>query len=307
MQSALDPGGPASSTIANLSWVLFAGGTAIFLLVVVILVYVLLGRPERRRRIDSNVFITLGGIALPVITLSVLLYFVFHVGAGLTAEPEEEPLVVEVTGYQWWWSFRYVGDRPYLDAVTANELHIPAGRPVELRLRTADVIHSFWVPNLAGKRDMIPGTTNRLIVQADRPGLFRGECNEFCGAQHALMNLYVISQPPDQFRRWLETQRQPAQEPEEELARSGRDVFLASGCPVCHTVRGTGARGNTGPDLTHFGGRRTIAAGTLRNTLGNREAWIANPQHVKPGNKMPGFPLGSEELRALAAYLGSLE
>jgi cytochrome c oxidase subunit 2 len=307
IQSALDPRGPAANAIADLTWVMFAGAAAIFLLVVALLAYVLLRRPERRGRINSNVFIAAGGIALPVVVLSILLIYVFRIGAQLTEEPPEDRLIVEVTGHQWWWEFRYVGESPHLDVTTANELHIPVGHPVELRLKSADVIHTLWVPNLAGKRDLIPGRSNRLVLQADETGLFRGQCNEFCGAQHALMRMYVISQPAEEFERWLEAQRQPAQRPTDATLKLGETAFLSSGCPVCHTVRGIEAHGATAPDLTHFGGRRTIAAGTLKNTLGNRQAWIVSSQHLKPENNMPNYTFDGATLRALAAYLGSLE
>lgn len=286
---------------------MFIGAGVIFLLVLALLGYALWRRPGWRAHINHNLFIVSGGIVLPIVVLTVLLVYVFRFGGQLSAAPPDDRLVVEVTAHQWWWQFRYLGEEPQLDVYTANELHIPAGRPVELHLRTADVIHTFWVPNLAGKRDMIPGMDNRLVIQADEPGLFKGQCNEFCGAQHALMRLLVISQPEADFEDWLARQRAPAAEPEVSSIREGRDVFMASGCPACHTVRGTEAGGFTGPDLTHFGSRRTIAAGVLRNTSGNRRAWLVSNQHIKPGNKMPEFRLDAEALHALEAYLGSLE
>lgn len=307
IQSVLDPRGPAAEAIAGLSWILFAGATAIFLLVVGILAYVLLGRPENRKPLNSNTFIALGGVVLPVSVLSVLLVMSVRIGAQVENRAAEDPLVVEVTGRQWWWEFRYTDPSPQRQVVTANELHIPVGRPVELRLNAADVIHTFWVPNLAGKRDLIPGTTNRLMLEADAPGLFRGQCNEFCGAQHARMGMYVIAQPPREFEQWLAAQRAPAREPETEALRAGQAAFLSGGCANCHTVRGTEAQGKVGPDLTHFASRRTIAAGVLRNIPGNREAWIVSAQQIKPGNRMPEFLLDSETLHALSAYLGSLE
>lgn len=306
MQSVLDPQGPAAGTIAGLSWILFVGASAIFLLVAGLLAYALLSRPDLRRPINGNRFIIAGGVLLPVITLSILLVYVFRIGSSLNEAPED-PLIVEVTGHQWWWEFSYRGEEPHQDVITANELHIPVGRPVELRLSSADVIHSFWVPNLAGKRDLIPGMENRLVLEADRPGLHRGACNEFCGAQHTLMRLLVISEPAAEFERWIENQRQPAPEPATELEQRGESLFMSSGCPACHTVRGTESGGRLAPDLTHFGSRRTIAAGTLRNTTGNLEAWLTSSQHLKPGNEMPEFSFDGPSIHALAAYLESLQ
>ncbi|MGQ9427502.1 cytochrome c oxidase subunit II [Gilvimarinus sp. F26214L] len=304
-QSALDPYGPVAQRIADLSWALFAGGAAIFLLVLGILLYALLRRRTDRHP-NHNAFIFVGGVAFPVVTLSVLLVFVMRIGAAVTAE-EENALRIEVMAHQWWWEFRYQEPDGEPRAITANELHIPTGRQVVVALESADVIHTFWVPNLAGKLDVIPGMTNELRFTADREGRFRGVCNEFCGAQHTLMNFSVVSRNPDDFDRWLEGQRQPARPPVNDWLQQGQDVFLSSGCPLCHTVRGTPARGSTAPDLTHFGSRLTIGAGTLENTVGNRQAWIASSQHLKPENKMPEFRMDSESLRALADYLGSLE
>ena len=192
---------------------------------------------------------------------------------------------------------------------SANELRLPVGEPVELFLRSSDVIHSFWVPNLAGKTDMIPGRTNRMVIQADRPGVFRGQCAEYCGTQHALMAFDVIVLPRAEFDAWLASLAQPAREPQTPVMRQGRDLFLAAGCGVCHTVRGLeGAAGRLGPDLTQVGLRRTIGAGALPGGVGNLAAWTASAQHLKPGNAMPSYEeLNGPQLRALSEYLGSLK
>lgn len=308
IQSMLDPHGPVAETIADLAWIMFAGAALIFLLVICILFYGLFSRPERRHPLRGSALIVGGGLVLPVVTLSILLFYVFRIGAEIDGDPlPNERVIVEVTAYQWWWEFRYLDPDTNQAAVTANELHVPVGVPVELRLESADVIHSFWAPNLAGKRDVIPGQTNRLVIEAADSGIFRGQCNEFCGAQHALMRFLVVSEPIEDFERWLAAQREPARPPLDPVLESGQVAFMSSGCPVCHTVRGTEARGKPAPDLTHFGSRLTIAAGTLKNTQGNREAWIISSQHIKPNNKMPNYPFDAPTLRALAAYLGSLE
>jgi cytochrome c oxidase subunit 2 len=211
-----------------------------------------------------------------------------------------------VTGHQWWWDVRYDAHVPAHRVRTANEIHIPVGQPILLKLRTSDVIHSFWVPSLHGKRDLIPGQTNTLWLQADRPGTYRGQCAEFCGHQHAHMGLLVVAEPPERFAGWQERQRQPAAEPADALARRGREVFVAGPCALCHAVRGTEAAAEVAPDLTHLGSRLTIAAATLANTPGHLAGWIVDPQRLKPGSHMPPMSLAADDLQALLAYLGSL-
>jgi cytochrome c oxidase subunit II len=288
MQSILSAHGPAATAIAELAWVLFAGGAAILLAVLVLTAYAVSARPAWLAR---EGFIVAAGIAFPVLVLSVLLAYVYVIGSPNAAHSGAS-LKIEVIAEQWWWRVRYPGFE------TANEIRIPAGRPVELVLRSADVIHSFWVPSLAGKVDMIPGRDNRLRLVAQKPGEFRGQCAEFCGGPHAKMALHVIAEEPGRFETWLKNQLQEVQ--------SGHALFLAR-CAVCHTVRGTAAAGTRGPDLTHVGSRRFIAAGTLPNTQGNLAAWIAGSQHIKPGNLMPSLGLSGEQLQSLAAYLASLE
>jgi cytochrome c oxidase subunit 2 len=218
---------------------------------------------------------------------------------GVAAPPQA--LEVVVRGYQWWWEFRY----PSLDVVTANELHLPEGRPVVLRLEGPDVIHSFWVPRLGGKRDVIPGRLNQIVLTPEAVGQYVGHCAEFCGASHALMGMRVFVEPPDAFERWVAAQRAPATEPPEAVS-AGRDLYARSACVGCHTIRGVSA-GALGPDLTRFGSRTTLAAGMFPNTLENLTAWLLDPPAIKPGVKMPPLGLGEEQARAIAAYLLSLK
>ena len=218
-----------------------------------------------------------------------------------------DELIIKVRGLQWWWGVEYFGSHPDEQFETANEIHIPVGRDVRLQLEGLDVIHSFWVPSLAGKQDLIPGRPNELKVRAERAGTYRGQCAEFCGMQHAHMALIVVAEEQTQFDQWIAGQRQPAQQSTAEEVAAGRQAFLSKQCAACHTVRGTEASGKTGPDLTHVGGRKYIAAGLFETTRGSLAAWIADPQTLKPGNNMPMVPLTPEELRSVSAYLASLK
>lgn len=307
-QSVLTPQGPGAHSIAALGWIMFGGAALIFLLVMVLSVFAMLAPPSRRRWLGRTGMIVGGGIVFPIVTLSALLVYGLRLTEGITASAAA-PLRIEIVGEQWWWRVRYLdgqGEAPI--ATTANEIHIPVGRPIEFSLRTADVIHSFWVPNLAGKIDMVPGHVNRLRLQATQPGTFRGQCAEYCGGAHALMAFFVIAQTQEEFDTWLAAQRRPAAEPSFTFLQRGKDLFLSRGCGVCHTVRGTPANGQLGPDLTHVGSRRTLAAGTLPNNVGTLAGWTAASQHLKPGNRMPSFDLlEGEQLRAIAAYLESLK
>jgi cytochrome c oxidase subunit 2 len=211
-------------------------------------------------------------------------------------------LSIEVVGHDWWWEVRYPGG-----AVTANEIHIPAGRPVHVDLRTADVIHSFWVPSLMPKTDLIPGKANSTWLLADRPGTYRGQCAEYCGLQHAGMSFLVVADPPQAFSTWLALLQGPAAEPTSPAGRRGAQVFAAQSCASCHTIRGTSANGSIGPDLTNFGSRRYLGAGVAPNDPGWLGGWISNSQTIKPGNLMPPQPLAPEDLRALITYLQGLK
>jgi cytochrome c oxidase subunit 2 len=217
------------------------------------------------------------------------------------AAPAPSALRITVLGHQWWWEFRY----PALDVVTANELHVPAGRPVALTLDGPDVIHSFWVPQLGGKRDVVPGRVNRLTFTAETPGEYRGQCAEFCGVSHANMGLRVIVDAPDAFERWVAAQKAAPAEPTG-LAAEGKAIFTRSACVGCHTIRGV-STSVLGPDLTTFGSRRTLAAGILPNTPETVAAWLKNPPALKPAAKMPALGLTDDQARAVAAYLLSLK
>lgn len=304
-QSALSPAGDEAEMIALLSWILFAGGAAILLLVLATLCGAIWGPKRLRQALGRSRVIKGGGIVFPVVTLTVLL------GCGLwlmrerIATPEPAALRIGVTGEQWWWRIAYMreGAAPIAEA---NEIRIPVGRTIDFVLRSNDVIHSFWVPRLGGKLDMIPGRTNTLRLKAERPGIYRGQCAEYCGGSHALMALEIIAMPPADFDVWLaEAERQAP--PAEAKLLQGKVLFLSTGCGACHAVRGTTATGVIGPDLSRVGGRRFIGAATLRNTPENVAGFIADPQAAKPSALMPSFSIFSaEEIEALASYLGSL-
>ncbi len=305
-QSTLAAQGPAADAIATLWWVMLGASAVILLAVIGLITFAIAAPPERRRWLASSRIVIAGGIVFPVVILSTLLSWSLWATRGLVARPSAA-LRIEVVGEQWWWRVTYLDDTGRPSVVTANEIHVPVGVPVTLVLTTADVIHSFWVPSLAGKLDMIPGHENRMYLRADSRGVYRGQCAEYCGGAHALMAFYVVALPPEAFEDWLTAQARPAPEPADDFLRRGRELFLSTGCGACHTVRGTAATGVIGPDLTHVGSRTSLAAGILANNQGTLAGWIAAAQHIKPGNRMPSFNVVSgEELRAIAAWLESL-
>ncbi|MDG4798228.1 cytochrome c oxidase subunit II [Micromonospora sp. WMMD1082] len=307
-RTMLSPVSTDAGRAADLWWLMFWIGAVIWTLVTAATLYALYRRgrgqqdPLARRRWENTPLIW-GGIVLPSIVL--VLVTGVTVDAMRRTDHRAGPgtMVVQVIGHQWWWEVRY----PERDVVTANEVRVPAGRPVRIELTTADVIHSFWVPALAGKVDLIPGRTNTLWINTDRPGVYEGQCAEFCGLQHARMRFRVVVAPEPTFRQWLAGQEQPATEPADELAVRGREVFLSASCVHCHSIRGTAEVGASGPDLTHLASRDTLAAGIMPNTKGHLGGWIVDPQQVKPGARMPGSDLSPDDLQALLAYLGSLE
>lgn len=245
------------------------------------------------------------GVGLSSVVLIASLIWTVVVVADV-APPAHPPLTIEVTGNQWWWDVRYVGGNPDEVFRTANEIHIPTGQRVRLLLKSQDVIHSFWVPQLTGKTQTIPGTVNTSWLEADEPGRYRGQCTQFCGLQHAHMALYVVAEPPARFAAWRAAQLLPAALPTDPLTSQGASLFVIK-CGSCHAVRGTGAGGQVAPDLTHLMSRQTIAGGVEPNTPAGLSGWIANPQAVKPGTRMPTLYLSGPQLNQLRAYLLTLK
>jgi cytochrome c oxidase subunit II len=314
-QNSLAPHSHQARDIANLFWWMM-GGAWIGLALVVGLLLLSWKRAGRRGfGRDSEGpkpgerpgwYVVVGaGIVLPIVVISTL----FVISDTLVIRTTEAPakaatsLTVQVIGHQFWWEIRYPGSR----AVTANELHIPVDTPVRVEVRTADVIHSLWVPELNRKIDTIPGRTNVIELDANSTGFYRGECAEFCGLQHAKMGIAVFVDSPSAFRTWLARQAKPAAPPRSAAARRGLRLFTSGACATCHAIRGTSAASNVGPDLTHVAGRTTLGALAIENGGGRLREWIANSQGIKPGNQMPNVQLGRTQLDDLAAYLSGLK
>lgn len=313
LQSVLEPYGPHAARIELLWWLFFWLCTAVFVAVTVVLLVALFRRGRQVVTDPADGEPRKVRVVSAATALTVLVLLVFLVASVVVSRPipvraalDRDPLIVDIVGHQWWWDIVYVDPVVSRRFRTANELRIPVGRPVIVRLTSRDVIHSFWVPSLHGKVDLIPGRTTTMWIEADRPGTFRGQCAEFCGLQHAKMAFAVVAEAPERYAAWAEEQRRPAAEPVSDVARRGRDVFLAQQCSLCHAVRGTGAWATVGPDLTRVGSRLTLAAGTLPNTRGHLAGWIVDPQRIKPGSFMPPTRLAPADLDALLAYLESL-
>jgi cytochrome c oxidase subunit 2 len=303
-QSALVPAGRDAAQIADLFTVMTVGTLMVWTAVVAIAVYTIRVREPHSQR-AANLLIIGGGVAAPTIVLGALIAYGMPLVPTVLTGPPEGSLPIQVTAKQWWWRVQYRTPTGLIE--TANELRLPVGERVELQLTSPDVIHSFWVPSLAGKMDMIPGRLTRLALEPTHIGTFRGACAEYCGTSHALMAFSVVVMDPGDFRAWLDAQARPAKTPEDPFAARGETAFIANGCSACHTVRGTPAAGRIGPDLTHVGSRLRIAADTLPNDSEALARWIAQTDRIKPGVHMPAFrALATDELSALAAYLGSL-
>ena len=320
-QSVVNPAGPQSGQIATLWWFFLALLSAIFIIVMVLTALTLTRRhrgieqepleathlppPQTEARLTR---VVTAATILSIVILFVLLVTSIITGKNLSELQERKnPMVIEVTGLQWWWQIRYQNSDPRQVLLTANEIHIPVGRPVMIRGTSQDVIHSFWVPNLHGKRDLIPSRVTTEWIQADRPGVYRGQCAEFCGLQHAHMILWVVAEAPDKFKAWFNGQLKPSATPGTTVLQRGQQVFMNHACIFCHAIRGTNASGQNAPDLTHFASRRGIAANTLPNTMGNLGGWITNPQNIKPGNHMATIALNPPDLQPLLQYLESLK
>ena len=304
-QSALETAGADAERIAELFIVMLVGALIVWAAVVAAAIYAIRVNRGAHSERDANLFVIGGGVALPTVVLGALLWYGLPVLPQVMALAPDDALRIHVTGEQWWWRVQYATADGFVE--TANEIRLPVGQRVELQLTSPDVIHSFWVPSIAGKMDMIPGRLTRLALEPTRTGVFRGVCAEYCGASHALMAFVVTVVETGEFHRWLEGQAGPANVPGDALISRGQEVFQANGCSACHTIRGTNAVGQIGPDLTHVGSRSHIGAATLPNASQTFVRWIRETDRVKPGVHMPAFrTLTSDELSALAAYLGSL-
>jgi cytochrome c oxidase subunit 2 len=298
--SMLDTKGQEARHLAGVWWLMFGLAAAVYLVVAGLILFAIVrGRREvRETRLNDNAFIVIGGLVVPVAILMVIAVVTVRTTTEVR-QPAAGALRLDVVAHDWWWEVRY----PDTGIVSANEIHVPVGRQVAVSIHTDDVIHSFWVPQLAGKLDAIPGQPNLLRFTAEKAGVYRGECAEFCGIQHANMNFLVVAESPDRFAQWEQTESQAAGLPTDDDTERGRLVFERESCAGCHTIRGTSAVGTIGPDLTHVGGRRTIGAGTVANTTTNLSDWISDSQSIKPGNRMPPVKLSADDLQALVRYL----
>lgn len=306
--AVLDPAGANASQIATLLWLLIAVVTIVFIIVCAALATAVFGSQRWKSFLSCNGTILTAGFAVPVIVLTALLSYSLVITKSLSLGAEPEFLRVRVTGEMWWWRVDYLDNAGNQTIRDANELHIPVGKTIALELESADVIHSFWVPQLGGKEDMIPGRRNILHLSADKAGIYAGQCAEFCGGPHALMGLTVIAHQQQEFEEWRRRRRIDPPPPKDDLARRGATLFLTSGCAACHVVRGTPANGEAGPDLTFVGARKKLAAGILPNNRGTLAGWVADSQAIKPGNRMPSYPMMSAaDLQAIAAYLEQLQ
>ena len=318
LQDALHPAGIQASHIASLWWFTVAICAVVFVAILAALFYALRRAPRAdaatapdmasmQRPESGTRRAVVAAVTVSVIGLLVLLGASVATDRALATLPLENAVHIEMVGHQWWWQVNYDDPDPSRIFSTANEMHIPVGRPVLITLKADDVIHSFWVPNLHGKKDLIPGRTNTLQLRADKPGTYRGQCAEFCGLQHAFMAFTVVAEDDAKFQRWADAQRKPAAEPTDAKAKRGHDLFMSGTCMMCHQIQGTTANARKAPDLTHIASRPTLAAGTVPNDPSSMAAWIRDPQKLKPGAQMPAHHVPDDELDALVAYLETLK
>ena len=305
-QSALNIAGRDAELMAHLFTVMMVGAVIVWAAVIAAAIYAMRGKRGQHTEREATLFIIGGGVALPTVALAALLWYGLPMLPQVMALAPADAPRIRVVGKQWWWRVQYVTPAGLVE--TANELRLPVGIRVELELSSPDVIHSFWVPSIAGKMDMIPGRITRLALEPTRTGTFRGTCAEYCGASHALMAFDVIVTDRAAFESWVQTQAAPAVAPSDQIALRGQEAFLTNGCSACHTIRGTPAAGRIGPDLTHVASRMSIGAASLPNQADALVRWIRDTDHVKPGVHMPAFrALPGDDLTALAAYLGGLK
>jgi cytochrome c oxidase subunit 2 len=315
LQYLVHAAGPASAPAFKLGWALIALVCVVMLVIAVLLVGALARRrPRAAAGAEHKLPPDAGGMhwivigtGISSVALFAALVYAMTTLDSVASPPREPPLTIDVTSYDWWWKIDYPdAEDPSREFVTANEIHIPTGVPVRVELRSADVIHTFWAPQLAGKTEMIPGQTNEQWIEADTPGVYRGQCSQFCGAQHAHMAFEVIAQPQAEFDAWSEAQRRGAQPARTPDARAGQHIFEER-CAGCHSVRGTPAAGMQAPDLTHLASRRLIAAGQMTNTPEHQLDWIEHAQRIKPDSLMPSMALSASDAAALSAYLSTLQ
>jgi cytochrome c oxidase subunit 2 len=323
LQSAMNPAGVQAQRVSGLWWFFLSVGVGVYVITMIFVFLALRRRrrggaredlpeppvienePAQERRLTTVVSVSM---AITIVVLIVLLIAEFSTTRAVAAlSGDKTPVKIRVTARQWWWEGRYEDKTTSEIVTTANEFHIPVGRTIQFELQATDVIHSFWVPNLSGKKDMIPGHGATLFLRADKPGTYYGQCAEFCGYQHAKMRFVVVAESPDDYEKWRSRQLQPPNEPASLMEIRGRQVFQTSTCPMCHTVGGTNARGTVGPNLTHVASRWRLAAGSIPNRPGHLAGWITDPQKIKPGVRMPQHQFDPQDLRALLEYLESLK
>lgn len=317
-QSSLNPAGPAAAHIEHTFALIFWITATVYVFTLIVLVFFVIRRkhdltaiPEPIQTTDASDRLAIRVVATAV-GLTVSLLFIMMISSFMTSRRigrmnDQQALTIDVYGHQWWWEIRYPNEHePFRIVTTANEIHVPVGTPIRIHGTSRDVIHSFWAPNIQGKRDLMPGYNTDVLMQVDEPGRWRGQCAEYCGLQHAHMSFYMVGESQKEFDSWMNAQTQPSIPPTDPQTQHGQQVFLTHSCVMCHTIRGTPAGSRVGPDLTHLASRSTIAAGMLPNTIGNLGGWIMNPQSLKPGSRMPPNQLSGTDLQDLLAYLETL-
>jgi cytochrome c oxidase subunit 2 len=315
--NSLHPVGPFSSDIEWLYWVIFWIVFVAFVLTILAFARASAKTYSRAEEMlpimkdeegDRKAQWAVGtAVTVTVLTLFAVLFMSVITGKKVEGMSSSNPITIQITGHQWWWEVTYPNPQADQTVITANEIHIPVGKPVVILTSSADVIHSFWAPSVHGKRDLIPGYSSAFWIQVDQPGTYPGRCAEFCGLQHAHMGFSIVAEDETTFEAWEQQQLKPASDPTDAEAQHGREVFLTHTCVMCHTIRGTDAGSRVGPDLTHLASRKMIAAETLPNTTGALAGWIVDPQRIKPGNKMTPNPLAPDDLNALVTYLRTLQ
>jgi cytochrome c oxidase subunit 2 len=315
--NSLHPAGPFSRDIEWLYWVIFWIVFVAFVLTILAFARASAKTYSRSEEMlpimkdeegDRKAKWAVGtAIAVTVLTLFAVLFMSVITGKKVEGMTSSNPVTIQITGHQWWWEVTYPNPQADQTVITANEIHVPVGKPVVILTNSADVIHSFWAPSVHGKRDLIPGYSSAFWIQVDQPGTYPGRCAEFCGLQHAHMGFTIVAEDEATFEAWEQQQLKPASDPTQAEAQHGRQVFLTHTCVMCHTIRGTDAGSRVGPDLTHLASRKMIAAETLANTTGALAGWIVDPQRIKPGSKMTPNPLAPDDLNALVTYLGTLQ